>query len=637
MEIRMCAIAAAAVLFIGTAAMAADNDTIYYSGAFTCSQAILNTDWVISRNLSGESSATVYYQQKGSSQVQWLQLVERRTAEGDVLIDDRGNIRLSITGNGDLIQATWQKGPPYRGCDPFEVKKADSVKERLDRLFALLDTSQPKAAEATQVTQVLDTTPIVFALPELDQQSYMQRLATAVPAFWQRYRNGLMDDIANLPLVTEAERKSYVELVHGMLSDALPSLMKNNRNSGARKDTTLALQMASDRLADAGYPTAAAYDVGNIQTACERLSLMNKSFFQLDDLEFVVGVSFDYWTREIAEHVIQGAKACGNAEHYVSGLMDKWPSIQEKQTKIAAIKVERDRLLALPLTFTTLIETKNLQPDRQKLNIKYGEQTLQERFFGRNLEARRNDLFDAVMTEVNDSATSNIVDQAENVRRLGKSCDQLRYLDGLEDEKRNRIDAACQTSLSAIAQKQADEGLKRINAALEAAEPLTPSAEQARQVCQELSEGFLLPDAVIPLRNACERGEIMLKEKEEAQRCVVAIEKSGAEDDFLETTITVKQFGQDNRTTMRELVCTAAKHDFQLSFRTEGALMWSKQLMELHRTDGGEKAFSVELTSAEEVADWKVSSWVGDQETGLNDTPLDEITACIMGTPGCRD
>lgn len=178
---------------------------------------------------------------------------------------------------------------------------------------------------------------------------------------------------------------------------------------------------------------------------------------------------------------------------------------------------------------------------------------------------------------------------------------------------------------------------KRINAAFEAAEPLTASAEQARQVCQKLSEGFLLPAAVAPLQNACERGEIALKEKEEPQRCVVAIEKSGAEGDFLEATIAVKQFGQDNRTTMRELVCTAAKHDFQLSFRAEGALMWSKQLMELHRIDGGAKAFSVELTSAGEIADWKVSSWIGDQETGPNDTPLDQITACIMGSAGCQN
>jgi hypothetical protein len=635
MKIRTSTIAAA-VLFTSTAAMASDDGPAYYSGAFNCDQGPLNTDWVVTRNFAGQSTTTVYYQQQGSDQVQWLQLTEQQTSDGNILVDDNGHSRLALSGGGDTIQATWMKGPPSRGCQAFEVKKTDSVKERFDRFFALLETPHPTKEEARQVSEAVNSMPIVFALPELDQQPYVQRLATAVPEFWQRYRSSLVDDIASLPLTSGAERASYIELLRTTISEALPSLVKRGRDRKAREDMTLVLQMASDRLADAGYPTAAAYDVGNVQIACERLSLMNKSFFQLDDLEFVAGVSFDYWTRDIAEHVLRGAKACGNAEHYVSSLMDKWPSIQDKQTKVVAIKVERDRLLALPLTFATLIETKNLQPDRQKLNIRYGEQALQERFFGRNLEARRNDLFDAVMTEVNESATSNIVDQAENVRRLGKNCDQLRYLDGLEDEKRNRIDAACQTSLSAIAQKQADEGLKRINAALEAAEPLTPSAEQVRQVCQELSGGFLLPDAVAPLRNACERGEITLKEKEEAQRCVIAIEKSGADGDFLETTIAVKHFGQDNRTTMRELVCTAAKHEFQLSFRSEGVLMWSKQLMELHRTDGGVKAFSVELTSAEEVADWKVSSWVGDLETGPNDTPLDEITACIMGSAGCQ-
>ena len=626
---------AAAILFTSTGAMAADGDAIYYSGSFQCDKGILNTDWVISRDLAGQSSVAVYYQQRGSDQVQWLQLKERQASDGNVLVDDNGQIRLALSGSDDAIKAAWVKGPPYRGCQAFEVKKVESVKERFDRLFTLLETPHPTKDEERQASEALTFMPIAFALPELDQQPYMQRLAVAVPAFWQRYRDGFVGYILSHPLASEAERASYVEQLHITITEALPSLVKRGRDRKVREDMTLALQMASDRLADAGYPVAAAYDTTNIQTMCGRFSLMNKSFYQIDDLEFIVGTSFDYWTRDIAENVIRSAKSCGDAEHYVGSLMEQWPRIQEKQTTVTVIKAERDRVLAMPLTFATLIETKNAQPDRQKVNIRYGEQDILKRFFGKPLDAHRDALFDAAINEINNSAASYAVEHPESAKELSNNCEQLRYLDGLSDDRAKHIGEACQSALTAIAQRQIEDGVNRINTALQASEQQSGTSNEARKTCQALGQAPLLRDAIPPLRDACEAAERTLKQKEEAQRCIVAIEKSGEDTDFLETTIVVKSFGQNNRTTIKELVCTAAKHDFQLSFRTEGALLWSKQLMELRRSDIASEGFAVELTSAEDAADWKVSSWVGDQDAGPNDTPLDEITACLMRAPGC--
>ena len=284
---------------------------------------------------------------------------------------------------------------------------------------------------------------------------------------------------------------------------------------------TLALQMASDRLADAGYPVAAAYDTTNIQTMCGRFSLMNKSFYQIDDLEFIVAISFDYWTRDIAENVIRSAKTCGDAEHYVGSLIEQWPRIQEKQTTVTAIKTERDRVLAMPLTFATLIETKNAQPDRQKVNIRHGEQDILTRFFGKPLDARRDALFDAAMNEINNSVASYEVEHPESAKELSKNCEQLRYLDGLSDQRAKQIGEACTSALNAIAQKQAEDGIERINTALQAVEQSSGASDEARQVCQTLGQAALLRDAIPPLRDACEAAERTLKQKEEAQRCIV--------------------------------------------------------------------------------------------------------------------
>ncbi len=625
--------AVTAALLASTATVVAQDSQEYYTGTFTCAQTVLNTDWVVNKNLDGSSAVTVYYQQRGATQVQWLKLTEQRTSNNRVLVDDRGNVRLLLSENDGAINASWKEGSPYKSCGPFNVTKTDSVKVRLDKLLSLLDTALPTAEDAKKATEALDSTPIVFALPELDQQPYMQRLSTAVPEFWKRYRRSVADD-ENFPLDTEDARKNYVIRLHQILDDTLPALMKNRRDATARKDTALALQMASDRLADAGYPLAAAYDVSNSKVMCQRLSLMNKSFYQLDDLELAVGVSFDYWTRELAENVLRSAKTCENAEHYVRSLTEEWPRIQEKQRRITAFKAERDRLLALPLSFATLVETRNLQPDRKQIGLKNGEQDLLTRFVGKNLEGRRNELAAASFNEIDLVAASNVFDQSENTKKLSENCNQARRLESSQAQE--TITAACTNALASAAKKQAEEGTERISAAFDAAEPLSPSAQQARQLCKDISDGFVLRDAIPALRSACQSGDRKLKEKEEAQRCVTAVEKSGADTDLLEATIVVKGSGNDNRTTIRGLVCEASRNDFQLSFRSEGALMWSKQVMALHRMPDGEEAFAVELVSAEGDADWKVLSWIGDQQTGSNDTPLDQITTCIMGRPSCN-
>ena len=100
---------AAAILFTSTGAMAADGDATYYSGSFQCDKGILNTDWVISRDLAGQSFVAVYYQQRGSDQVQWLKLKERQASDGNVLVDDNGQIRLALSGSDDAIKAAWVK------------------------------------------------------------------------------------------------------------------------------------------------------------------------------------------------------------------------------------------------------------------------------------------------------------------------------------------------------------------------------------------------------------------------------------------------------------------------------------------------------------------------------------------------
>ncbi|RYE56891.1 MAG: hypothetical protein EOP18_03565, partial [Rhizobiaceae bacterium] len=291
---------ASSFLLMGFANAYADDGERYYAGSFTCGGDRYNTDWVISRDLSGASRVRVYTQEQGSTQVRWLDLSERTHNGGAALVDANGNIALSLEGEGDSLKAIWLAGAPASECERFEVAKTESAKARFDALFTLLDTPEPKAGQASEVAARVTSLPNFFAVPELDQQAYQQRYGTALPEFWTRYRTGLISDLSRLPVTDDATRTSYVATMRQAFGEALASSMGDNRRSEGREEMTLALRLASDRLADAGQPLAAAVDMSGPAELCARLDLLsriNRGSVNLRDLELTTRVAFDYWTR----------------------------------------------------------------------------------------------------------------------------------------------------------------------------------------------------------------------------------------------------------------------------------------------------------------------------------------------------
>ena len=104
----LIATALTASALLGAApASAQQAQTIHYSGGFNCGKDDYATDWKIRRNAAGEIAVTVYYQQRHSGQVYWLDLTERKTSDGMRLSDANGNPRLDIAANDQTIRAIW--------------------------------------------------------------------------------------------------------------------------------------------------------------------------------------------------------------------------------------------------------------------------------------------------------------------------------------------------------------------------------------------------------------------------------------------------------------------------------------------------------------------------------------------------
>lgn len=620
----------------GSIASAAEGD-IFYNGRFTCGSNSFATDWVVGKDLSGAMIAKVIWKREGSNNFEWLELKEDRSPEGqNVLRDLGGNIRLSVQDGDGRVRAMWQQGAPGGRCEPFDVVKALPMKDRFDELLVLLDVPEPKAPEAVEVARQLELPPNPFALPELDQQAYQDRFNTALPVFWARYRAGLIRDLASLPIADEAQRSSYVSMMQQAFGDLLMSSIGDVRWREGRNEMTLALRQASDRLADAGHPLAAAVDVADASAFCQRLDLLgriNRGSVNFRDLELVTRIAFDYWTRNYAEGVIRSARSCPDTEYLVRDVVSGWAEIQRNQEQTTAVKAERDRLLELPLTMATLIESENLTPDQDRLQFRIDSE-LSSRFFGANLAARRTELLDAGLAEIKAFSTSYTSEAAGGFKAISEACDKLAYLNGVDDEGRSRSKATCEAAMTDVTAKQVELGRKSIEAAFATAQPLAESAESARKTCRDLSSDTMTYDAVNALRSVCEEAEKVLETKEVAQRCTNSIAASGADDDLLDATIVVLDYGTDNRAKVRELVCAAGERGAQISFRSEGMMMWSKQFMTIKgKTE--DDVTTLELGADENGADWVPSAWEVRSPRIPDGMKMEVLTACIMRTNGC--
>ena len=118
--------------------------------------------------------------------------------------------------------------------------------------------------------------------------------------------------------------------------------------------------------------------------------------------------------------------------------------------------------------------------------------------------------------------------------------------------------------------------------------------------------------------------------------CDQEIARSGADQDLLDSSIAVSNYG-DGSTRIRDLICAfSGEKDRHLTFRSEGMLMWSKQLMEIHM-DGRNEVAPMEIVRDDETGHWKVVAWTEEAPADARRIDPALVTACMMKTANSRD
>ncbi|MEW9614633.1 hypothetical protein AB3G45_12475 [Shinella sp. S4-D37] len=616
---------------------AEEAEDLYFAGSFVCFDREYATDWSVAKGLGGEVATTVYFQRTDSNQVEWLELTERKGSDGHQLYDANGNPRIALIADGDTIRAVWKAGAPDSECAPFTVSRSQSPRERFDELFGLMETPEPGDEVAAKVADMTRYPPIIYALPELDRQTYMQRYGKLVESFWTRYGEGLIKDIASRPVTAEQDRKAFAERLDAALSN--PSHFMRRRDG--LEAMFAMMQQAADRYAAGGATPAEGLYAGK-ERACRRMQEILKvdPYFNFSKLELAAGVPADYWTRAVAEDLLSGLRVCENViEDYANQMTRKWPEMQEKQKLVRSLLQEQSRLLALPVTMDTLIETKNLQPEEALVRSVSRHSSDYQRFFGSPLDARRGELLNVSLASISEQSASYSIEQPEVVKAVTGACEVLNGLSGMDGDKRDMVRQTCEVANEVIADKQAEQAVAQINAAFADAEPDTPVAEAAAKLCDMLSSE-LSTQAAPKVYEVCSDARRTLAEKQDALKCEQAITSSGASSELLESTVSVLEFNGSSNVPVKDLICAATKAGAQLSFATSGYMAWKSHTMDMKmdRARKGEELLHFVLSPADGGADWVIGT--EDESTSAilakQGARVEIVTACIMRNAACH-
>ena len=587
---------------------------VYHAGTFSCGGHLHMAELV-----SSGGSTTIYYSTSVNSST-IFDTTERAEGNTKLLLDRNGNVIFSMVANADGYQVEWVNGAPRRDCAPFAMKQVESAKDRLEKAFAIFETEKPSIDDAIAAQAAKDSAPLFHTLPQLDQQDYYSRYTMGESDFWKNYRTAVLEEFSTAPIDTDADVVALRTKLEKTLTEPLRSTLREDYRGFLK-----VLQAASDRLADAGS-TDPVY-----APTCDRFDLLSRAqrgSYNFEDLEYIVGVSFDYWSRDLAEKVLDAARTC-EKPHFVDRLASEWGGIVVQQESVQTYRAERDRLLALPATIETLKETNNLQPERE--NLKDGQRRQNnDRFFGASLDVRRADIVKAAVTDLQTAAAGYRFGDSDASSKVDDICDTLRGLSGFDEETRQFYRGACESARAQIVKVQVDEGTRNIKAAFASAKPLDPSADAARQLCSSLSTGEYGYDAFDALTTVCRSEAEQLEVAEADLKCTNAVSASRASDDVLKKTMHVEG-SADRKMAIRDLVCEMGKLDLNVTLETSGMLMWSKTNMNIvygdSDKDGDRVAF--ELVSSETGADFGAGEWIHKPEN-YRGPKVEKLLGCMM-------
>lgn len=340
--------------FLSTTAQA---ETRYFVGEYTCNTAGVAN--LALTDIDAGKEVTIWFRLYDNSRWNGSK-ADLEWAGGTQLLTNRFGMTLTEIGE-DKISAQWlnRRAEPNPECSTFELDQTDTPLERFQTFSQEATEAAPRPDVARDLTARYNRLPPAEMVPELDRTVAAETLQTAWQDYWSQFETARQEMIDGLG--TDATKEEFAS-VAAMLAPDL------DRDGSLLNDYRDMRQLAGDMATLANRRDQAGFDPREALITgpdfCTRLS--HRANDRQEKIEVAGAVPFDFWTRDIAQQVIDTLRRC-DEDNTADWVAQNFPSIMAKGEERAALVAEIDRLVALPASRATLAETNGLMPSREFL------------------------------------------------------------------------------------------------------------------------------------------------------------------------------------------------------------------------------------------------------------------------------
>lgn len=664
------------------------DDAAFYSGTHLCNGKISLDDWRLS---SDRTRADIAYRRDNSNSFNLLELTAQSADNKNIIYSDRRSrpwLAVRIESDGDRLTGLWlnRKGQPQDDCEPFQLARTKSTKDRMDDLFALLETAEPTVAQARSAASEQKKLPPMNLLPELDQQNYRQKYRDLAPKFWERFYQSEAARLAKAPIGSASEREQLVTELRAATALDLTSAKSIDDDYAGRAAALDFLRMTADRLAETEQPLSAI----SFDKFCKRLEAFN--YIDIDKLELVTGLPVEYWDRAFAEALITEAQKCEQGKNVVRTLTQNYPEIEGRQQAAVWLREQRKRLLELPLSLASFRESNGLNLLREELRKHDVSMKAYDRFIGSSLEVRRSEMEQAARTEIQQSFF-NETPQSLPLSKARSRCDELvgqqwgndaisrlyeacrtaadeyrdrsvrqllqaqvdkimaspRNIVGLQANNWYQIDtntldgvSPSRAILSEIDQKLApareeavSSAVNEVTTAFASADPLADTSDALVGKCNDLP--MFAADNLRPLIDACRKSAQSFTLRRQEALCDKAIVDSDVSEKM--ALASIKPSASSPATiSVRNLICGGARQNISVKFPATGMLWWGKQHIEIQFPKPLNGKADRIIRGIVEPVDGSDTDWtLTEMEEGNNALPIpqERILSCVAQQGFC--
>ena len=236
----------------------------------------------------------------------------------------------------DAIEAEWldRRGNEKPECSRFTLRPQAEPMAVYEAVRELASVELPTVEDARGLSEAAALLPPSGLLPTLDQQTVPRETHEVQVAFWDRYLEGVMEQVEAAPLDTQTDAEALATLTRETFQWDVAPARTIFEDFGYTAAVDEVLTRAGARILDVGLSVPVLLDLsgGGFCTAAATMPL------RMDRWDVLAGLPYRAWDRGVAEEMLARLSECPRlGPVQADRLARDWPRIQEAAAREVAL------------------------------------------------------------------------------------------------------------------------------------------------------------------------------------------------------------------------------------------------------------------------------------------------------------